>query len=303
MQLDRTSIAIRERGMLESFDLALHVARIHFVPLLVLATIGILPFLLIDRLALGWLVLEDPRDYSPSEYAVIQMRYIASLVLLIFVQAPLATAMMTTWLGHAVFAERPPIAYGLKKTYGSLAKLLWCQGLLRLTLPITLSFCWLSINDDGVELFVLFLLSTYLALVRSLRPFLNEIVLLEGNPLGASADSHVVTVAKRNASLHEAAGGALFFEFIGSGMLATCLTIALFYTFVFLQGIMLNRWRIGPTLLLYGLPASLWASAMLLTVFRFLCYLDLRIRQEGWAVELGMRAEAARLKSDLMAGA
>ena len=41
-------------------------------------------------------------------------------------------------------------------------------------------------------------------------------------------------------------------------------------------------------------PATLWIVAAYFTVLRFLGYLDLRIRREGWEVELLMRAELDR---------
>ena len=41
-------------------------------------------------------------------------------------------------------------------------------------------------------------------------------------------------------------------------------------------------------------PATLWMVAAYFTVVRFLGYLDLRIRREGWEVELLMRAELDR---------
>ena len=40
---------------------------------------------------------------------------------------------------------------------------------------------------------------------------------------------------------------------------------------------------------------SLWIVVGFFTVTRFLSYLDLRIRREGWEVELLMRAERDRL--------
>jgi hypothetical protein len=42
-------------------------------------------------------------------------------------------------------------------------------------------------------------------------------------------------------------------------------------------------------------PACLWLVVMFLAVVRFLSYLDLRIKHEGWEVELLMKAEALRL--------
>jgi hypothetical protein len=47
------------------------------------------------------------------------------------------------------------------------------------------------------------------------------------------------------------------------------------------------------------LPVVLWIVGGYMTVVRFLGYLDLRIRREGWEVELTMRAEAARLARQL----
>ena len=47
------------------------------------------------------------------------------------------------------------------------------------------------------------------------------------------------------------------------------------------------------------LPAAIWLSLGYFAVVRFLSYLDLRIRTEGWEVELIMRAEGARLTRQL----
>ena len=42
-------------------------------------------------------------------------------------------------------------------------------------------------------------------------------------------------------------------------------------------------------------PLVLWTVAGYFAVVRFLAYVDLRIRREGWEVELVMRAERDRL--------
>jgi hypothetical protein len=47
------------------------------------------------------------------------------------------------------------------------------------------------------------------------------------------------------------------------------------------------------------LPAAMWLVVGFTTVVRFLSYLDLRIRHEGWEVELLMRAEAMRLATQV----
>jgi hypothetical protein len=45
-------------------------------------------------------------------------------------------------------------------------------------------------------------------------------------------------------------------------------------------------------------PLSLWLVVGFFSVVRYLCYLDLRIRREGWEIELKMRAEASRLNRE-----
>jgi hypothetical protein len=49
-------------------------------------------------------------------------------------------------------------------------------------------------------------------------------------------------------------------------------------------------------------PAVFWLTYLYLSVVRFLCYLDLRIRREGWEVDLALRAEAEQLKRGQLDG-
>ena len=63
--------------------------------------------------------------------------------------------------------------------------------------------------------------------------------------------------------------------------------------------LLLSEWEWeGLTYTLYY-PLALWIVVGYFTVVRFLGYLDLRIRREGWEVELMMRAEGARLSRQL----
>jgi hypothetical protein len=80
---------------------------------------------------------------------------------------------------------------------------------------------------------------------------------------------------------------------------AVLLTAAVMGSFIFLSGVFLHDWRPGPLMISYFFPISMWIVAGYLTVVRFLSYLDLRIRHEGWEVELRMRAESTRLKNVL----
>ena len=80
-------------------------------------------------------------------------------------------------------------------------------------------------------------------------------------------------------------------------MIAILLTGTVFGTFLFISGVFFNDWWPGPTMLLTIFPLSMWIVAGFMTVARFLSYLDLRIRHEGWEVELLLRAEATRMAS------
>ena len=62
MRFDKTFIAIRERGILEIFDLALHVIVVHFKPLFWLLLIGTLPWIALDYYLIGWMATTDVVD-------------------------------------------------------------------------------------------------------------------------------------------------------------------------------------------------------------------------------------------------
>ncbi|HBO43156.1 MAG TPA: hypothetical protein DD670_04320, partial [Planctomycetaceae bacterium] len=62
-------------------------------------------------------------------------------------------------------------------------------------------------------------------------------------------------------------------------------------------GLFVGEWNYDGAMLSHGYQAALWLVVGFFTVVRFLGYLDLRIRREGWEVELVMRAE-----SELLAG-
>jgi hypothetical protein len=55
-----------------------------------------------------------------------------------------------------------------------------------------------------------------------------------------------------------------------------------------------NRWALDSQFYWLFFPLALWIVGGWMAVVRFVGYLDLRIRREGWEVELLMRAEAAR---------
>ena len=81
---------------------------------------------------------------------------------------------------------------------------------------------------------------------------------------------------------------------MSTAIIGILLTGAVAATFVFASGTLFNDWQPGPAMIRFMYPATLWIVAGYLSVVRFLSYLDLRIRHEGWEVELRLRAEASR---------
>jgi hypothetical protein len=132
----------------------------------------------------------------------------------------------------------------------------------------------------------------------SMWPYLNEVLLLERNPLRRTRRSQMTTF-RRSMALHGGSIGDLFARWLGSMALGGMLFAALWLTMQCLAGMLVSEWKWeGLTYTLYY-PLALWITAGYFTVVRFLGYLDLRIRNEGWEVELMMRAEGARLSRQL----
>jgi len=267
MQLDETRIAIRERSFGEILGLALQVARSCAVPLFLAGLVGTLPFALLN----GWLLYEVLQDDLWYEFPG---GYWTMMIALVALEAPFATAPIAVYLGRMTFAAEISLRAMVVDLVRSIPQMLVVQGLLRcLLMPILCVPYWMS-------------------------PYMNELVLLERNPLFAGKAKRLTTM-RRSRNLHGSNGGELF----GRWILATAAGGILLLAFC-IGGetlvVQLTNWEITPTfrhLVLY--PAALWIVVGWMAVVRFLSYLDLRIRREGWEVELQMRAEAQRLRRSI----
>lgn len=298
MQLDSTSIAIRERTLLDTLDLSLHVVRVYAVPLAVTLAMGVVPLMLINYFLFGW--MSDIPDLDTN----FPFRFVWHMTAQIFLQAPLASVFATCFLGRIVFLERPrysEVARGVAKAW---LPLLLCQllqrgvgagWLLELANERTPEF------EPFLEGFLLVVLILYAAFMRAFRPFINEVVLLEHNPLRGRKNSRAPSIGRRSAMLHGASSGELFSRSLGSSLIGLGLIFACYGVFLFGAGVFFNDWSQSRWMVQLFLPLSMWIVAGYLAVFRFLSYLDVRIRQEGWEVELQLRAESARWRAGLRA--
>jgi hypothetical protein len=123
------------------------------------------------------------------------------------------------------------------------------------------------------------------------RPFINEIVLLERNPLW-SRNKSVITVRRRSRALHGPSSGELVGRWIGTAPAIVSMVFSLSLTIWFLQGMLANSWAWNAIMTRVFVPLAMWCVVIYAAVLRFLSYLDLRIKREGWEIELKVRAAA-----------
>ncbi|MBN2024174.1 MAG: hypothetical protein JW809_15430 [Pirellulales bacterium] len=274
MQLDRTQIEIRQRSFADVLDLALWVVRDHAGRLGLALVAGIGPLFALDH----WL-LSDMVDVEASAESLAGFWF--SYAMLLAWQLPLATAPATLYLGGALFDDRPTAGRIARDLLHSAPQLVFYQVILRAMLVLPwVSWLWL------------FTQWTYL----------NEVVLLERNPF-ARRSREGPTTGRRCRSLHAGMGGELFARWIGSVLVGGVLMASIWMSLVTAHGVFSTGWEIDPVLFsTFYVELALWIVVGFLGVARFLGYLDLRIRREGWEVELLLRAEAARLRQTVASG-
>jgi hypothetical protein len=178
---------------------------------------------------------------------------------------------------------------------------LLCQLILRGTIVALLIplLVWGSEFNWFLEGLLPVLLFLVVAALRAFRPYINEIVVLEKNPLWSKTAP--MTVGKRSGNLHNSAGAELFGQHLGSMLVAFILMQIVFWSMWLVYLVMFGDYDLDGWVPQHILrPLALWVVVAYMGVARFLSYLDLRIRQEGWEVELLVRAEAARLTEKLV---
>jgi len=276
-------------------DLSLHVLRMYALPLLATMAMGVIPLMVINHLLLDWMT-EAAEEWSEFPY-----RFVYAITLLVYIEAPLASIFATSYLGQAVFLEKPRLRDTVLDVGKMFPRIVWCQLLVRGIAPAwLLLFCVDRYEEFDFPLEGLLLVMLLLAVMalRAFRPFINEIVLLERNPL-SSRNRRVMTVGRRSSMLHGANSGDLLLRAFTASLIGVLLVLTVYGTFIFVSGVMRNDWSQPLWMIRFGFPLAMWITTTYFTVFRFLSYLDARIRQEGWEVELRLRAEAARLEGDL----
>ena len=304
MQLDSTRVSIHERGLTEILDLSLHLLRVYWKAWLGYTLLGAAPLMLVNYALLGNLIELDDKTSFP-------WRFVWDMGVLVYLEAPLASIFLTTYLGQAVFQQKPTVLQVLRDVLRYSLPIMVCQILVR-----GVGVAWFAAlfidrhsGNGFVEGFVWVMLLFYSSCFRAFRPFINEIILLEKNPLVKKA-SQTTTIGIRSSNLHNPSSGDLVGRWILGAFLGGLLWLFVAITANTLLGVLASDWGIHFRADQYGLeidyfgawykeqivyPLTLWLVAGFFTVVRYLSYLDLRIRHEGWEVELLMKAEAIRL--------
>lgn len=266
MQLDKTNIAIRERSLLEIMDLALHVIRAYFPAWLICLAMGSAPWLALNAWLLSGWDLDD--RFAPSSAL-----YVAAQMTLVMLEAPLASAPLTLMLGQKMFRERVDFGRMVRDLAASLPQVAVFGSVVRaLCTPLVVTLAW----------------------PLGLWPYVNEVILLERNPARSRRPRRWTTL-QRCRVLHRGASGDLFARWMATTGLTAALTVSLCISIWTMLSVLTGRQHSAGVGLSLYLPVALWLVVGYGAVARFLLYLDLRIRREGWEVELSLRAEAARL--------
>jgi hypothetical protein len=274
MNLDNQRIAIRERGIFEIMDLALHVLRAQAMPLIAVLVLGATPMIFLSRYLLSDLLTDarETEEWIPAQY-------IHFLLLVTAIQSPLVTAPATVLLGRATFGESTTLGQLLGELFRSAPQFILFQIVLR---AISMPLC------------IMLPVLPYVG-----WPFLGEIVLLERNSLFKGRTGRLTTF-RRATNFHSGVFSEVLSRWFASLLIGGALVASIWLSMWALISQLVGKWQTTETAYGWLLPIALWIVVGFFTVVRFLSYLDLRIRREGWEVELAVRAEGARLAAALV---
>ncbi len=300
MQLDRTEVSIRQRPALELLDLSLLVLRRHFWPVVQASAILGIPFLVVNGLSVAWIFGESAMWATvqlDDQMTALRFRNAMHLAVLYTLEFPLVSLPCTLMLGNLLFYQELKIRDLLSRMLPIAFRCIFVLGILRVGLAGLLVEPFVDRNssfDPFTEFFLLMCGTGLVLLVRGCVPFAPEILALELCPLRTTKPGEV-TYRTRSKRLHGMLTSENFSRTILVAICSVLLFVMIMGTQIWLIGISTGDWQWGSWYDYVGIPIALWLVGMFVSVFRFLSYLDCRIRLEGWEIELRLKAEAARL--------
>lgn len=255
MRLEDIQFAIRPRSILECLDIAFLFCGRNWVGLSLTSAVGIVPI-------------------SLANYWILQQEFFNGYLgyLLLMLEIPWATLLLTLYLGQVTFSRKFSLRRAGKDFLRSVGSMIAFQLFVR-------GLCLAVVILAPVVLFGMY--------------YLNEIILLEQTSLSR-------TWNRQSAMNAKALGRIISFRILDVLVLilGTMTLASLLRTVSELWG---DRFQFDPNVLFdpsnafqfdWQLQAAFWLVIVFLTIFRFVSYLDCRIRREGWDVELKLRALA-----------
>jgi hypothetical protein len=250
-----------------------------------------------------WMVGDDAlamAQASLMDESLLWWRYVPSLLVLYFSLFPLVSTPITLLLGSQMFFVQVGLREHLRQLVRLAPKLLLILGLLRLGLvPLLLELLAdPTENFSAPEAWAIFAVFPLTLLVRSFHPFAPEVLSLELCPL-RKGKQQALSYRSRMQRLHGPMSGELFVRSIITFFVAAWLLAALVGTGLFVQATLTGLWNWTSILYYLVLPTAIWLTGLFVTIFRYLSYIDCRIRLECWELDLSLRAESLRLKEKL----
>lgn len=300
MQLDRTEIVIRQRTLMEIMDLSVVVLRRHFRMICLCGLLLGLPLGVANVASTYWMLSEEAymasENLANPEWAM-WARHTWHLVLLWAIEFPIVSLPITLFLGSQIFFNPITLKEILRAMWAIAVPVVIVLGIARFGLLFLVSE-WFVPHDvawSGLEVWTCMLAPLVVFFMRAGWPFAPEILALERCKL-RKRNQKAITYASRSRTLHRLFVADHVARWIGSCIYGTLLVFMLVGFAMFVRGITRGEWDWAPVFDHLVLPVCLWAASLYFAVFRFLSYLDNRIRLEGWEIELRLKAEAGRLE-------
>jgi hypothetical protein len=256
MMDDRTLIQIRERSFLDLLDLALLVIRDRPLSVGLAALAGIAPFA-----ALNLWLLSDP-EFPRVDW-----------VALLIMETPWATAPLTLVLGELMFHERADLR--------------------RIARTLVVCLPWMVLTQLILRGLLLATVVFYPLLAPGRLAFLDEVILLERG--------RGLQTVRRSSQLARAFEGEMVIRWIVQVALGLAFSLCFWMAAESLASALLGNeltWYQPGLSDLSGVlfQVAVWIAIAYFGVFRFLAYLDRRIRLEGWELQLRLSAAAKALE-------
>lgn len=224
-------------------------------------------------------------------------RHTWHIILLTAIEFPIVSLPITLFLGSQIFFNPVTLRDILGAMWAIAIPVVVVLGMARFGLLFLVSE-WFVPHDvawSTLEFWTCILAPLVVFFIRAGWPFAPEILALERCKL-RKKDPKAITYASRSRALHRLFVADHVARWVGSCIYGLLLVVMLVGFAMFVRGITRGAWDWTPIYDHVVLPICLWAASLFFAVFRFLSYLDNRIRLEGWEIELRLKAEASRLE-------